>query len=195
MSLSDRIAVMDKGKVEQIGTPAEIYEAPRSSFVAAFIGDTNFFEGEVVELLGDDYSRLKVEGFPMVECFNDNKLQVGDLVNLSIRPEKFRISRDKPDPAPHYNAVQGRVEDVIYLGSQTKYWVKVEDYRIAVYRQHSRFLLDENPIKWHDQVWIAWHGDDSFMLERYSESDEKLMQSPPEEVGENNGNGRDTVKS
>ena len=195
MSLSDRIAVMDKGKVEQIGTPAEIYEAPRSSFVAAFIGDTNFFEGEVVELLGDDYSRLKVEGFPMVECFNDNKLEVGDLVNLSIRPEKFRISRDKPDPAPHYNAVQGRVEDVIYLGSQTKYWVKVEDYRIAVYRQHSRFLLDENPIKWHDQVWIAWHGDDSFMLERYSESDEKLMQSPPEEVGENNGNGRDTVKS
>ncbi|MFH0880927.1 MAG: ABC transporter ATP-binding protein [Lentisphaerota bacterium] len=188
MSLSDRIAVMNHGKIEQIGTPAQIYEAPRTSFVAAFIGDTNFFEGEVVELLGDDYSRLKVDGFPMVECYNDNKLKVGDLVFLSIRPEKFKISREKPDPVPHYNSVQGRVEDVIYLGSQTKYWVSVQDYRIAVHRQHSRFLLDENPITWKNDVWISWHGDDSFMLERYSESDENLITQPPGKVGEKNDN-------
>lgn len=185
MSLSDRIAVMDQGRIEQLGTPAQIYEAPRTSFVAAFIGDTNFFEGEVVQLLGDDYSLLRVEGFPSVECFNDNKLEVGDLVNLSIRPEKFRISREQPEPAPHYNAVPGRVEDVIYLGSETKYWVRVQDYRIAVQRQHSRFLLDENPITWGDTVWISWHGDDSFMLERYREADEKLLGGPPEKVGEN----------
>ena len=189
MSLSDRIAVMDKGRIEQIGTPAQIYEAPRSSFVAAFIGDTNFFEGQVVERLGDDYSRLTVEGFPSVECFNDNKLNVGDLVYLSIRPEKFRISRERPEPAPHVNAVQGRVADVIYLGSLTKYWVRAQDYRIAVWRPASRFLLDENPITWNDEVWISWHGDDSFMLERYSESDEKLMESPPEQVGDPNGRG------
>jgi spermidine/putrescine transport system ATP-binding protein len=174
MSLSDRIAVMDKGRIEQVGKPMEIYEAPRSSFVAAFIGDTNFFEGEVRAHLDQDYVRLDVEGFGAVECFNDNKLDAGDLVYLSIRPEKFRISREKPESAAHYNAVQGRVEDVVYLGSQTKYWVRVRDYRIAVYRQHSRFLLDENPITWKDEVWISWHGDDSFMLERYREADEKL---------------------
>jgi len=51
MSLSDRIAVMNNGTIEQMGTPAEIYEAPRSSFVAAFIGDTNFFEGQVTEIM------------------------------------------------------------------------------------------------------------------------------------------------
>ncbi len=64
MSLSDRIAVMNDGKIEQIGSPAEIYEAPRSSFVAAFIGDTNFFEGEVNELVDNDYSRAQNRWLP-----------------------------------------------------------------------------------------------------------------------------------
>jgi spermidine/putrescine transport system ATP-binding protein len=185
MSLSDRIAVMNRGRLEQIGPPGEIYEAPRTSFVAAFIGDTNFFEGQVTRLLDGDFVSLRVDGFPSeVECYNDNKLKVGDLVFLSVRPEKFRISREKPEAAPHCNAVPGRVEDVIYVGSQTRYWVRVQDYRIAVNRQHIRFALDEQPITWKDDVWISWHGDDSFMLERYSESDENLVAPPPETVGE-----------
>ncbi|MDZ4198256.1 MAG: ABC transporter ATP-binding protein [Kiritimatiellia bacterium] len=180
MSLSDRIAVMRAGRIEQIGTPAEIYEAPRTSFVAAFIGDTNFFEGVVVEQREEDFVLLQVEGFPgRVECFNDNKHKVGDLVYLSIRPEKFRIQRDAPEATRHCNAVRGKVEEVIYLGSQTKYAVRVQDYRISVYRQHIRYQLDENPITWNDEVWISWHGDDSFMLERYSESDETLLSLPP----------------
>ena len=187
MSLSDRIAVMNAGKIEQIGTPGEIYEAPKSSFVAAFIGDTNFFEGEVVELLDENFSRLEVEGFPDVVCFNDNQIHVGNPVYLSVRPEKFRISRDRPLEDNHHNVVQGRVEDVIYLGSVTKYWVRVQDYRISVYQQHSRFMLDEKPIKWKEIVWLSWHGDDGFMLEKYSESDEKLMEAPPDEPGDTNG--------
>ncbi len=187
MSLSDRIAVMNGGKIEQIGTPGEIYEAPKSSFVAAFIGDANFFEGKVVELLDDNFCRLEVEGFPDVVCYNDNQIHVGNPVYLSVRPEKFRISRDRPLEDNHHNVVQGRVEDVIYLGSVTKYWVRVQDYRISVYQQHSRFMLDEKPITWKEIVWLSWHGDDGFMLERYSESDEKLMELPPDEPGDTNG--------
>ena len=76
------------------------------------------------------------------------------------------------------------MEDLIYLGSQTKYWVRTGDYRISVIRQHSRFLLDEKPIRWGEKVWISWHADDGFMLEKYSEQDENLIQLPPEEVGE-----------
>lgn len=187
MSLSDRIAVMNAGKIEQIGTAGEIYEAPKSSFVAAFIGDTNFFEGRVVELLDENFSRLEVEGFPDVVCFNDNQIHVDNPVYLSVRPEKFRISRDRPLEDNHHNVVQGRVEDVIYLGSVTKYWVRVQDYRISVYQQHSRFMLDENPITWKELVWLSWHGDDGFMLEKYSESDEKLMEAPPDQPGDTNG--------
>jgi spermidine/putrescine transport system ATP-binding protein len=185
MSLSDRIAVMNRGRIEQVGMPAEIYEAPRSSFVAAFIGDTNFFEGEVAEMPEKEYSRLKIEGFPDVLCFNDKQIGKGNPVYLSIRPEKFNISREEPTKDGRHNKMLAHVEDVIYLGTHTKYWVRIQDYRLAVFRQHSRFLLDEKPIRWHEDVWISWHADDGFMLERYSESDEGLTNLPPQKVGEN----------
>ena len=198
MSLSDRIAVMKLGKIEQLGTPAEIYEAPRTSFVAAFIGDTNFFDGTVAEPLeknsvlegflsvavDKDYSRLRIEDFPDLECYNYKQIKEGEHIFLSIRPEKFRISRERPAPAPHLNVIEGTVEDVIYLGSQTKYWVRSGDYRLSVIRQHSRYLLDERAIRWRERVWLSWHADDGFMLEKYSEQDENLIQLPPEEVGE-----------
>ncbi len=177
MSLSDRIAVMENGRIEQIGTPAEIYESPRSSFVAAFIGDTNFFEGAVSEIQGD-YLSLTIDGFPNLLCFNDKKLAVGNLVFLSIRPEKFSIAHEHPAQEKRSNIVSGIVEDVIYLGSFTRYWVRVQDYRIAIVQQQRRFALDERPIRWKDQVWVWWHADDGFMLERYSESDEQLLAVP-----------------
>jgi spermidine/putrescine transport system ATP-binding protein len=185
MSLSDRIAVMNRGRIEQVGMPAEIYEAPRSSFVAAFIGDTNFFEGEVAEMPEKEYSRLKIDGFPDVLCFNDKQIGKGNPVYLSIRPEKFNISREEPAMDDRHNKMRAHVEDVIYLGTHTKYWVRIQDYRLAIFRQHSRFLLDEKPIRWHEDVWISWHADDGFMLERYSEIDEGLTNLPPQKVGEN----------
>ena len=178
MSLSDRIAVMHNGRIEQLGTPAEIYEAPTSSFVAAFIGDTNFFDGSVHEVPAPDYVCLRIDGFPDVRCFNDKKKTIGDLVHLSIRPEKFRISKARPELNQHHNLVSGQVEEVVYLGSQTKYLVRVQDYRLAITQQHSRFMLDETPIRWEDRVFIWWHADDGFMLDRYSEQDEALMQLP-----------------
>jgi spermidine/putrescine transport system ATP-binding protein len=184
MSLSDRIAVMNHGVIEQVGTPAEIYEAPRSSFVAAFIGDTNFFDGRVTEVVGGDYSRVAIEGFPDVLAFNDKQILPGNPVYLSIRPEKFAVTRERPIGNDRQNVVRGEVEDVIYQGQMTKYWVKVQEYRIAVVRQHSRTLLDERPITWREEVWISWHADDGYMLERYSESDEALVAPPPESIGD-----------
>lgn len=178
MSLSDRIAVMNEGRIEQLGTPGEIYEAPRSSFVAAFIGDTNFFEGTVAALFDGDYSRLAVADFPPVNVFNDKRIQIGARIFLSIRPEKIHISRDRPLLDEQNNVFDAVVEDAVYLGSHTKYWVRVGDYRIAVTRQHSRFLLDERPITWGDPVWIWWHADDGFMLEKYSPADEGLVALP-----------------
>ncbi|MBN1466812.1 ABC transporter ATP-binding protein [candidate division KSB1 bacterium] len=183
MSLSDRIAVMNEGRIEQLGTPAELYESPRSSFVAAFIGDTNFFEGRVKSVLDDEYSILEIEGLADIRCFNDKKLSAGNFVYVSIRPEKFTITRDKPQLTKNMNTLAGRVEDVIYLGSHTRYWVSVKEYRLEIYQQHNRYLLDQRPITWGDDVWISWSADDGYMLERYREADESLMTIPPE-VGE-----------
>jgi spermidine/putrescine transport system ATP-binding protein len=168
MAVSDRIAVLHKGKLEQIGTPIEIYEAPKSSFVAAFIGDTNFLDGHVSEKVSNEYSLLTIDEFPNVLCFNDKQLNVGDAVHLSVRPEKMHISREEPAQNPRHNILSGIVEDVVYKGDHTNFWVRIEGHRIAVTQQHSRFLLDERPIRWKDVVWIWWHADDGFILERYN---------------------------
>jgi spermidine/putrescine transport system ATP-binding protein len=192
MGLSDRIAVFNHGEVEQIGTSVEIYEAPRSSFTAAFIGDTNFFNGRVSELVDNEYCSIEIEGIePRLRFFNDKNLRANVRVDLSVRPEKFSIDRQPPPPSPMHNTLRGTVEDVIYLGSHTKWWVRVNDeYLISVTSQHSRFLLDRKPIRWNEEVWISWHADDGYMLERYNENDEAMLALPdmdmaaPETAGE-----------
>ncbi|MGA0333508.1 MAG: ABC transporter ATP-binding protein [Kiritimatiellia bacterium] len=183
MGLSDRIAVMNEGRVEQIGTPGQIYESPVSSFTAAFIGDTNFFDGVVAQKVDGNYSRLRIEGFPDVLCYNDRERSEGDFVYLSVRPERFAISLTPAEEAARRNHVEGVVEDVIYLGSLSRYWVRVGEYRLSVSRQHTRYHLDEKPIQWGDKVWLSWSADDGFMLERYRPADEELLSLPPEEAG------------
>lgn len=185
MSISDHIAVMHNGRVEQVGTPAEIYEAPRTSFVAAFIGDTNFFDGRISQVVDSEYCWLDVPELPPLLCFNDKKKSKGDLVHVSIRPEKFSISLDKPQTGPKQNVLPATVEDIVYQGDHTRYWVSIApDWRVAVTRQHNRFMLDERPITWGDKVFISWQSDDGFMLEHYSEKDEDLLQMPPQQLGE-----------
>ncbi|NCC37074.1 MAG: ABC transporter ATP-binding protein, partial [Chloroflexia bacterium] len=136
MSLSDRLAVMNDGQIEQVGTPVEVYEAPESSFTAAFIGDTNFFEGRVVAQEGD-YCRLAIEGLGEVWCYNDRGRRQGELVYLSVRPEKMRLSRQPLELGR--NRFSGRVEDKVYLGGESRFWVRVGEYRLAVAVQHSRY--------------------------------------------------------
>jgi len=186
MSLSDRIAVMRKGKIEQIGRPSEVYEAPASSFVAAFIGDTNFFKGRVTGMIDPDYSRLSVQGLPDLLAFNDKKLQEGQQVFLSIRPEKFRLSRTEPQPqtGKRLNNLRGKVLDIIYLGSNTRYRVACDGHVLGIVQQHAQFLLDTTPITWDEEVWVSWNADDGYMLQRYEEEDNSLLQHPAEAPAE-----------
>lgn len=181
MSLSDRIAVMNRGKIEQIGRPMEVYEAPSSSFVAAFIGDTNFFKARVVRHVSADYSVLKVEGLPEVLAYNDKKLQNNQQVYLSIRPEKFHITREKPAESDHLNAIQGKILDIIYLGSNTKYRVQCDGHVLMITQQHSRYMLDTTPPTWEDSVWVSWNCDDSYMLQHFEQADTRLLNLPADE--------------
>jgi spermidine/putrescine transport system ATP-binding protein len=180
MSISDSIAVMNKGRIEQIGKPAEIYETPRTSFVAAFIGDTNFLEGKVTESINERFSRADIPGLGAVMIDNDKPVRPGDRIHLSLRPEKLVVSREKPAAAEWDNVVPGKIEDVIYFGSHTRYWVRCGEYRICAEQQHRTFLLDELPPKWGDDVWLRWHANDGFLLEQYREEDEELLTLPEE---------------
>ena len=98
--------------------------------------------------------------------------------------EKIRITREEPAASPDHNLARAIVDDVIYLGTHTRFWLRSGEYRIAVERQHNRFVLDERPITWNDEVWVQWHADDGYMLERYAERDEALMAIPPRRLGE-----------
>lgn len=180
MSISDTIAVMNAGRIEQIGKPAEIYETPRTSFVAAFIGDTNFLEGRVTESIGERFSRADIPGLGAVMIDNDKPVRPGDRIHLSLRPEKLMVSREKPANGEWDNMLPGTVEDVIYFGSHTRYWVRCGEYRICAEQQHRTFLLDELPPTWGDAVWLRWHANDGFLLEQYREEDEELLTLPEE---------------
>jgi spermidine/putrescine transport system ATP-binding protein len=180
MSISDSIAVMNKGRIEQIGKPAEIYETPRTSFVAAFIGDTNFLEGRVTESLGERFSRAEIPGLGAVMIDNDKPVRPSDRIHLSLRPEKLIVSREKPLDAQWENAVPGTVEEIIYFGSHTRYWVRCGEYRICAEQQHRTFQLDETAPSWGDPVWLRWHANDGFLLEQYREEDEELLTLPEE---------------
>ena len=65
--------------------------------------------------------------------------------------------------------------------------MRAGSHRVAVFQQQGRFLLDEQPARWGDQVWISWHADDGYMLERYSEADGSLVDLPPQRIGDDRG--------
>ena len=166
MSLSDRIAVINRGRVEQLDGPAKIYEAPASRFVASFIGDTNFFSGEIAAVEGD-YCLLDVDGFPQIKAYNDRALKVGQQIDLSVRPEKIRVTMSPPPPekGASINVFPSKVRDIVYQGVYTKFWVTAGDLRIQSLKPHSRFLLDQETITWNDDVFVWWHPDDGYMVE------------------------------
>ena len=160
MSLSDRIAVMNNGIIEQIGTPAEIYESPRTKFVASFIGDTNFFDGTVSSVVNREYCKIDFFGLGEFPSYNEHNLAEGSRVTVSIRPEKFRIFDKKPE-TEGLNSFEAQVIDIVYQGAQTRYWVKSKDgRRINIVTQHNRCYLDYKQPTWDDKVWVAWHPDD-----------------------------------
>jgi spermidine/putrescine transport system ATP-binding protein len=181
MSISDRIAVMNKGTVEQIGQPAEIYEAPRTSFVAAFIGDTNFLDGRITTRIDSRFSRCAIDGLGEIIIDNDKPTSPGDLVHLSLRPEKIIVSRDASAPRDNANRVPGVVEDIIYFGSHTRYWVRCGEWRLCAEMQHRTYQLDERPLQWGDAVHLHWHANDGYLLDQYREEDESLLTLPDAE--------------
>ncbi|EKQ69830.1 spermidine/putrescine ABC transporter ATP-binding subunit [Leptolyngbyaceae cyanobacterium JSC-12] len=124
LSLSDRIAVMNQGKIEQVDTPEQIYQQPKTPFVADFIGDTNLFHG-------------KIEGFypTMLWIITDNGLKIkakppdagssltSGAVVVSVRPEHIRLSLSRP--SEEVNSFEGRLRNVMYMGTHMHYLIEL----------------------------------------------------------------------
>ncbi|MCZ7468354.1 MULTISPECIES: ABC transporter ATP-binding protein [Rhizobium/Agrobacterium group] len=168
MTVSDRIAVMDKGIVVQVATPAEIYEAPNSRYVADFIGDINIFDANVVANASD----IGKPGLVTLDC-DGLKVAVeqecaaatGSQVAYAIRPEKVRISLDEPADSS-VNSAYGEVWDIGYLGDFSVFIVKLADGRVLRAAQANVSRLVDRPITFGDMVWLNWKSDSGLVLTR-----------------------------
>ncbi|MGQ7790950.1 ABC transporter ATP-binding protein [Faunimonas sp. B44] len=163
MTVADRIAVMNQGRIVQIATPAEIYEAPRTRYVADFIGSVNIFGGTVegraegaVTLAGEDGMRLRVANA-------DAGQEAGRSAWVAVRPEKIRIAHEPPAERER-NAVEGEVWDIAYLGDMSIYNVRLASGKIVRASLLNAARSVERPITWEDRVWLSWADDAGVVL-------------------------------
>ncbi len=163
MTMSSRIAVMDGGRIVQVGTPGQIYEHPRSRFVADFIGLVNLFEGRV-EAAGGGLVTLRCPTpAAALRVADGGDWTVGQAATMAVRPEKIAITRTAPADAGT-NAARGIVRDIAYLGDVSIYHVETADgRRISATRPNLR-LADEAPFTWDDEVWLAWTAENAVLV-------------------------------
>ncbi|MEZ5877715.1 MAG: ABC transporter ATP-binding protein [Tepidamorphaceae bacterium] len=162
MTVSDRIAVMNQGKIIQVSTPAEMYEYPNSRFVADFIGDINLIEGTISSVSGGKVTVETADAGKLV-VNQDLKADKGQTAWIAIRPEKVSIGLKKP-AARTANVMSGEVWDIGYLGDVSTYHVKMPAGGIVKALQTNATRLVERPITWEDQAWLSFSPDGAVVL-------------------------------
>jgi spermidine/putrescine transport system ATP-binding protein len=137
LTMSDRIAVMNEGRILQLGTPGEIYERPRTRFVADFIGQTNFLE---VDVTGWDGTAVDVDlqGSGRLQARVPDGIQPQGRMTLAVRPEKISLRGDLPgSEVPGSNELTGRLDEIVYVGNHTQYLIRLpRGQMLAVFRQN-----------------------------------------------------------
>jgi putrescine transport system ATP-binding protein len=164
MTLSDRIAVMDKGQVMQIGSPTEVYEYPNSRFVAGFIGSITTFDGTVTGI-SDGMATLDVPalgGSAVARSLPG--LVKGSGVTLALRPEKIAITRDRPEGP---NAFAGVVRDLGYFGKDSLYRVALPTGQVvSVNSVNARRVGESGRVAdWEDAVWLSFDPTAAILLQ------------------------------
>jgi iron(III) transport system ATP-binding protein len=131
LALSHEIAVMNEGRIQQIGSPRDIYERPGSAFVADFVGSTNFLDGSVLGPDGDGRYRVRTEIGDLTVLATE-PLRAEDKVLLSVRPEDVDLAEAKPEGT---NVREGKVDQKVFLGECVDFQVKLGE-RTLLSRRH-----------------------------------------------------------
>lgn len=159
LTMSTRIAVLNSGKLAQIGSPTKLYEEPENVFVADFIGESNLVKGKVKARKGDLYEISFGEDMQIVAKNSHSNHSVGERVHLHIRPERVHLCEEGSE---FKNALEGEVKEVIYLGDITRLHVGLgEGTTIAVKHQNARGPLD---VTKGDSVQVGWMVDNTKIL-------------------------------
>ena len=154
MTMADRIAVMSHGKVVQVATPAEIYEAPNCRFVADFIGDVNILDGNVTSAQSGMVEISVDSGFTVRTAAGDAP-SVGSRASLAIRPEKLRVA-PRPPANPSLNAAEGEIWDIAYLGDMTVFHVKLKSGQVVKASSLNAVRAVEEPFTYDQNVWVSF---------------------------------------
>jgi len=165
LTMSDRIAVMNDGVIEHLGSPREIYEHPQTRFVAGFIGTSNLLTGAVSAIRGGEAEIGVGAGERVLVSTGQRPVSVGDQLEVTVRPEKIRISRDVPGPGGC--ALRGTVTEVVYLGTATnfnittstgaEFVVFVQNASTADQQASADFVRGED-------VWLSWETPYSYAI-------------------------------
>ncbi len=161
MTMAGRIAVMSKGRVQQVGSPEEVYEHPANRFVADFIGNVNIFEGR---LSIDEHDRCAaVTGIGEIHVGHGVSGTLNMPVGIAVRPEKIEISKVRPDVG--VNLFTGKVKEIAYFGSYNTYIVVATDGTKVKITEANTSRQELSDITWEDNVYFWW-GDRSAIVLR-----------------------------
>ena len=155
MTLSSRIAVMDKGEFQQVGTPKEIYEFPTNRFVADFIGTINTFQAVVTVVDDEQIKAYSDEAGETLTALGRQLVEVGQTVEIAVRPEKIFVSKEKPDN-PDDVRIEGVVDDFGYLGNRSLYRIRLQSGKILQVSSQNRRRSISRFLEWEDKVWLSW---------------------------------------
>ena len=169
LTLSDRIAVMNSGVIEQVGTPQEIYESPRTQFVADFIGSMNYFEGRVREVRTEEMVLDGAFKAPyLIKVSRDGLRRLPEAVphakfRLMVRPEKIKILKSQP---PHeFNCLEGVIQGVLYQGSMTRFLVSPrEGFGHWTIDQPNSAAVVKKALQTGERVFLSWLPEDGILL-------------------------------
>ncbi|MEM6590872.1 MAG: ABC transporter ATP-binding protein [Cyanobacteria bacterium P01_C01_bin.73] len=165
LSLSDRIAVMNAGKIEQVGSPNEIYEFPKTPFVADFIGETNLMKAQVEQVKASALKAKTATGLSVITRQpEETALQATQSIYISVRPEKIRLSTTAPETnsgkAP-VNCFQGKIQHTMYLGTHIHFEVELTSGdRVTVLRPNQGGQLPQQQTS----VYAHWSPQDCLAL-------------------------------
>ena len=164
MALATRIAVMDRGKVLQVGTPSQIYEFPGTRFVADFVGTTNLFEGTVTESAPGTVTVSCAETACDLVIDDLGRFTAGQRVWVALRPEKIRLSKQPPEGG-RGNLLRGVVWELGYLGNRSTYRIRMASGKLVTVQAQNERRTSEWSIDWSDEVYMSWQADAAVVLQ------------------------------
>ncbi len=156
LSIADRMAILDRGTIQQCGTPESVYRRPVNRFVANFIGETNFIDARVASISNGRATLDSPVGPIISTALPEAPLSIGQEVTISLRPEVIHVGTEPKDPS---NVFTGNIHDTVYLGEMAQHWVNLppvssfEEIALKVFELNPKILAHDEEVK-EARVWF-----------------------------------------